>query len=293
MTGTAERAAGPARSPDARVPILMYHEIASAARLSGRLAVEPAELGRQLGYLSEAGFATPHAADVAAALGRDAAAAGPALPGRSVALTFDDGYADFTEVVLPELVRHGFTATLYVTTDWLADAAGQPAPAAGCVPRPAGTMSWSQVQAAAAAGIEVGAHSAAHPQLDQLPAAALRHELRDSKSALEDRIGAVVTGLSYPFGYSNRRVRLAAAAAGYEYACAVANRIAGPGDDRYALPRLTIARTTSLAEFARVAQAGRLPAGYLARRALTLGYTAIRHGRSALCRTGRADRLVP
>ncbi len=37
----------------------------------------------------------------------------------SVALTFDDGYADFNTQVVPDLVAHGLPATLFVTTDFI------------------------------------------------------------------------------------------------------------------------------------------------------------------------------
>lgn len=187
------------------------------------------------------------------------------LPHQPVVLTFDDGYADFYDVALPLMARYGFTGTVFVTTGWKA-----------------GMLSWRQIEEVAAAGVEIGAHSVSHPELDQLANAELRRELGGAKSALEDRLGGAVTGLAYPFGYSNRRVREMAAAAGYEYACAVGNKLAGPSANLFALPRLTISRSTRLPAFARTVAAERLPVEFAGYRTLTLGWSAVRRGRTVL-----------
>src|SRR5437660_1133399 len=149
--------------PD-RVPILMYHEITTKPKLARHLAVSPAVFASQLDYLSAAGFTTLRAGDIAAAL-----AAGSDLPAKSVALTFDDGFSDFHDSALPELVRRGMTATLFVTTGWVTGRADH------------GALTWSHLRDAMAAGVEIGAHTICHPQLDQLPAADLAGELAGCK----------------------------------------------------------------------------------------------------------------
>src|SRR5215475_6267487 len=141
------------------VPILVYHEISTPPdTVFGRLAVTPQAFETQLEYLIKDGFTTFTASALAAAL-----ATGAALPERAVVLTFDDGFANFHECALPLLRQHGCTATLFVTTGWIADvgrcAAGR---------RPGRMLTWSQIAEAAADGIEIGAHSHTHPQLDQL-----------------------------------------------------------------------------------------------------------------------------
>ncbi len=106
------------------------------------------------------------------------------LPDRPVVLTFDDGYADFHSQAMPLLDRYDFTATLFVTTGWVRDAKGSPDR-----PPPGPMLSWTQIEEALSAGIEIAAHSHTHPQLDQLSPARLRHELATGKSVLEDRLG--------------------------------------------------------------------------------------------------------
>ena len=95
------------------------------------------------------------------------------MPPRPVVLTFDDGFADFHDRALPLLARYGFTATVFVTTGWIADS-GAPDAAHR---RPGRMLSWSQIAEAAATGVEIGAHSHGHPELDLLAAESLRREL--------------------------------------------------------------------------------------------------------------------
>lgn len=259
------------------VPILMYHEIAGRKETTSPLAVDPAAFTEQLEYLRAEGFSTLTAADLAAAAGGSIP-----LPRRPVVITFDDGFADFHTNALPALVSCGFTATVFVTTGWIADA-GQDS--AGT--RPGRMLSWSQVLEAAGAGIEIAAHSHGHPQLDQLAGQRLRDELEISKALLEDRLGRIVPGLAYPFGYSNARVRHQVRELGYEYACSVSNAIAGSASDSFSLPRLTISRSTELRAFGRIAAGQDLPRLYLRAHALTRGYAVVRRTRSLLSAASR------
>jgi peptidoglycan/xylan/chitin deacetylase (PgdA/CDA1 family) len=239
-----------------RVPILMYHSIGG----SDRLAVRPEAFAEQMAYLKEHGF-TP------------LPFSGHAQPAdRPVVITFDDGYADFHEHALPVLDRLGFPATVFVTTGWLRDAGPH---AAG---RPLGRMlTWRQTEEIAASGVEIGAHSHSHAQLDQLDGPALREELWRSRTLLEDRLGLAVDAMAYPYGYSSARVRREVRGAGYTAACAVANSVTTDLHDPLARPRLTVRAGTSITGFGRVLQ-GR---GFLADHALTKGYAVVRRTRYA------------
>ena len=256
------------------VPILMYHEVAGRAETASPLAVPPAAFAEQVAALAAAGFTTVTAAALAAAWAGRAS-----LPERPVVITFDDGFADFHRAALPVLAEYGFTATVFVTTGWVEDAGPLP-PAAR--PRPARMLSWQQIAESAGAGIEIAAHSHTHPQLDQLPAVQLAAELDTSRRLLEDRLGAAVPGMAYPFGYSGAPVRRAARAAGYRYACAVANGVARPGSDRFALPRLTVRRSTRPGTFGRVVRGQQVPLIYARDRSLTKGYAVVRRTRAVL-----------
>jgi peptidoglycan/xylan/chitin deacetylase (PgdA/CDA1 family) len=204
------------------------------------------------------------------------------MPSKPVVITFDDGYADFHQHALGVLDDLAFTATLFVTTGWLADAG---ADAAG---RPLDRMlSWTQLREAAEHGVEMGGHSHSHPQLDQLPDRELRDELTRNRELLEDRLAREVRAMAYPYGYSSARVRRAVRTAGYRCACAVANDLAADRHDVLALPRLTVRWSTSLELFGRVAAGQGVPLIYLRDRALTKGYAIARRTRYAARRLAR------
>jgi peptidoglycan/xylan/chitin deacetylase (PgdA/CDA1 family) len=261
------------------VPILMYHEIAQPPETTSRLAVSPEAWAAQLAYLHAEGYQTVTAADLSAA-----AAGRSPLPDRAVVLTFDDGYADFHSRALPLLDRYGFTATVFVTTGWVQDAGRLSAGR-----RPGRMLSWSQIAEAAHAGIEVAAHSRLHPQLDQLPPELLREELYASKVQLEDKLGSPVTGLAYPFGYSNARVRQVARDLGHDYACVVGNAMMGSEPDLLALPRLTMRQSTGMLTFQQVVRGRNVPRVFLKDRALTRGWAIVRRTRAALGSVARGE----
>src|SRR5262249_53786783 len=157
-----------------------------------------------------------------------------------------------------------------VTTGWIADA-GEHA---------AGTpldrmMSWAQVRELAAEGVEIGAHSHSHPELDQLDDARLSWELGHGRDLLEMPTHALVRALAYPYGYSSRRVRAAVRAAGYRCGAAVRNLRASPSDDLFMLPRLTIRRTTDQTTFA-AALMGTHDRIYRRDHLLTAGWASVR-----------------
>ena len=217
-----------------KVPVLMYHEIADVTATPSGLAVAPGVFADQLAYLHDAGFT----AVTAGALANIVAGGGGALPERPVVLTFDDGYGDFYSKALPLLKQYGHTATVFQTSGWVGTHFG-----------PRSMLNWTELAEIAEAGIEIGAHSHEHPELDRLSSAKLRDELDGPKRMLEDKLGLAVPGLAYPFGLWNGKARRAAREAGYTYALAIGNAIAKSGSDPFILPRLTVDHTTTMEQF--------------------------------------------
>jgi peptidoglycan/xylan/chitin deacetylase (PgdA/CDA1 family) len=250
------------------VPVLMYHSIATGAtRKFRRFAVDPAEFAAQMEYLAAAGYRTMTAAELARHW------SGGPVPARAVVLTFDDAYTDFYGAALPVLREHGFCATLYVPTGYVG---GTTRFNVSVGEEDRAVLSWQALADIAAEGIEVAAHSHSHPQLDRVPDAVVSDEVRRCRSLLEDKLGIAVDGFAYPFGFWNDAARQAVAAAGYRYACAVAELTTAPGDDVLTLPRLTVNAGIGVAGLTRLLAVRATPAKRRAAAAKRVAWRAVR-----------------
>ena len=82
-------------------------------------------------------------------------------------------------------------------------------------------MTWDELRAVVADGVEVGSHTITHPRLPSLSDVELERELNASRRRFEDELGRPCRFLAYPYGEENRRVHDAARAAGYQAAFAL------------------------------------------------------------------------
>lgn len=228
------------------VPILLYHSIADDASPQYRKwAVSPQQLAAHLGYLSSAGY-TPMTVSQLTQIMTDESSY---IPVRPVVLTFDDGLMDFYTGALPLLVQHEFVATLYVATGYVGGVSAWLA-ASGQGSRP--MMSWTQIAKLPMVGIEVGAHTHTHRQLDTLPLAEARYEIARSKTILEQKLGRRVTTFAYPQGYYSGRVRELVKEEGFTSACAIKHALSATHDDHFSLSRIVITDATDVAALARL-----------------------------------------
>jgi peptidoglycan/xylan/chitin deacetylase (PgdA/CDA1 family) len=141
--------------------------------------------------------------------------------GRTLAVTFDDGYRSVIQLALPVLSRLGAPATVFVPTDFVGTGRPMSWPGidrwlGGPHERELVPMDWDELRGLQDAGWEIGSHSRSHPRLTRVSDNELSQELGSSRQTLEERLGVPCRSIAYPYGDVDRRVARAAGAAGYE-----------------------------------------------------------------------------
>ncbi len=262
----------------ATLPVLTYHSIGPRRVVEmAPYEVEQSAFADQMAYLADAGYTPIPAATLGAWL-RDPNCV--PLPPKPVVITFDDGYANFA-LALEVLERHAFPAALYVPTAYVGSTSTWLRSPDGAAMQ---LMSWGDLADVARRGVEVASHGHVHRPVDERPAAEVRADVVRSKELLEDAIGREVSSFAYPHGHNDARGRRAVAEAGYEYAFACRETLAGLHDDRFAISRVFAPTTFDASELGELLVRGRRPPRH-GERLLTKAYRAVRRVRAKLDRT--------
>lgn len=208
--------------------VLCYHAISDSWQHS--LSVPPGMFARQLATLVR--LYRPVTAEQVVFDG---------IPGLHV--TFDEAFRSI-ENALPTLRDLGIPATAFACSSYGEE--GKPLDVAELAaelvahPNELATMTWDELRALAADGVEIGSHTVSHPHLTRLDDTELRRELVESREIVEDQMGRPCRFLAYPFGEDDDRVRHAARLAGYLAAFAL--RTDHVPVDVFSFPRLGIWR---------------------------------------------------
>lgn len=251
------------------VPILLYHSVDTACSAAYRpWMVTPQRFERQMAYLADNGYRPVDASTLSA---RRAAGIPPGP--ETVLITFDDGLRDFASGALPILTRFGFPATLFVvsghvggTSRWLSNI--------GEGERP--MLTWTELRELGEQGVECGAHTSSHPQLDLLSSAAAADEIARSKRVLEDGLARAVDAFAYPHGYATAAIRQAVKDIGFASAFRVRNALSSPQEDRFALSRITMSEDMDARDMARLLSGQSLPIAPPPDRLAALGWRLVR-----------------
>ncbi|HEX3725057.1 MAG TPA: polysaccharide deacetylase family protein [Pirellulales bacterium] len=158
----------------------------------------------------------------------------------SVAITFDDGYADNCDAALPLLVHEQIPCTYFVTTSNILE--GTPFVHDVALGRPLRPNTPQQIRELARCGIEIGAHTRTHADLGAITdPQRLYDEIVQAKIELEQLVDMPIPYFAFPYG---QHANLSAAAfelarrAGYEGVCSAYGGFNFPGDDAFHLQRI-------------------------------------------------------
>ncbi len=206
------------------VNVLMYHSIADGA---GPTSIPPAVFASQMAALARSECEVVTLGQVAAWL-----AGTGSIPDRAVAITFDDGFADFIPAARI-LGTHGFPSTMFLPTGCMG---GMENWAGADVP-PRAIMAWADAKALMADGVEFGGHTISHPDLTTLEAEAVEHEISTCRDDIETHLGVTPHAFAAPYGAANAAVR---AVVGRHFATAVSTELARPsvGGNVLDVPRI-------------------------------------------------------
>jgi peptidoglycan/xylan/chitin deacetylase (PgdA/CDA1 family) len=239
---TAEAAAGTVTTDAASddVLVLCYHAVSDD--WPAMLAIPGERLERQLDFLLGRGYRGTTFLEAVTA----------AAPGKTVAVTFDDGFRSVVDRALPILTRLGIPGSVFVPSAFMGT--GRPMSWPGVErwlggPHEPGLqpMSWEELGSLAAAGWEVGSHSRSHPRLTGLDDRSLAHELRASREECAERVGLPCHTFAYPCGDVDARVVGAVRDAGYVAAAALPHRMHEAS--RLEWPRVGVYRNDSFERF--------------------------------------------
>jgi len=201
------------------VSVLCYHSISNNEH---ETTVAPNTFENHLEVLKRRGHSFVSLAQVVSWMEGKAA-----LPRKAVALTFDDGYADFENTLLPLLKKHNVPAALFVIGDPIAT---------GWKDAPPFLSSEALLRLQHESLVEVGYHTRSHPNLEELSDERLMAEIRPSTSE---------KFFAYPGGKYSEAAIEAVKNAGYVAAFSIKPTLVTQRSDRYVLPRNVVLKNTT------------------------------------------------
>lgn len=184
------------------VSVLTYHHFSE--KCTNKLCLPLDEFARQMAFLKKEGYRTVNMKELLNFIDYQ-----EPLPRKAVAITIDDGYRSVYDLAYPILKKHGFTATLFIYTDFIDNSPN--------------ALTWDQLKEMGRAGFEVEAHTMTHADLTlkrkgESQAKYLQRieqELKIPRELIREHLGQNSVWLAYPYGRWNNLVISMAREAGY------------------------------------------------------------------------------
>jgi len=248
------------RASPRRIRILFYHSIDdSGSSMSASLEI----FERQMAFLKAEGYRALSMSDYLNNQCHDDAASR-----KSVLITFDDGFKSIYLHAFPILKRYGFTATIFLATDYIADSAHwisrdldliedvilkssakkkdlEKIKQASGFP----LLSWSEITEMSDYGIEFGSHTASHLWLGRTTREKAREDILRSKAVIGKILNRPVDWFSYPYSDYTPETKEIVRELGFRAACGGDPRVDRLPNDLYGIKRTGPAPMESFFEF--------------------------------------------
>ena len=183
-------------------PVLAYHKVTEQWELSFTM-MYPRNFERQMRFMAKKGYVGKSLKDYM-------------LDPRDnyFVLTFDDAYESIYINAYPLLKELGFTATVFVLTNYIGKENTWDFTPGNILSR---HMNAEELKKLHEEGWEVASHGENHRAMTGLHPDSVIHELKHSKELISSITGEDVISFCFPFGVYNASVVSAAKSCGYEY----------------------------------------------------------------------------
>ena len=175
----------------------MYHSISedteNGANPYYRTSTSPGVFAMHMKYLNDNNYKAISLSEAVNLFSNQSISQPSCQSSNYVVITFDDGFRDFY-TNFPILNQYGFTATIFLPTDFINDTHKNKFKGKDC-------LSWSEVCELRKKGVIFGSHTATHPQLKLLKKNEIEYELKQSKDTIEEHISEPIESFSYPYAF--------------------------------------------------------------------------------------------
>lgn len=183
------------------IPILMYHHVRpnteAIVKKQNNLNVSPENFERQIVSLKKKGYSFLNLDQV-----YDALVKKQSVSPKSVAITFDDGYADNYIYAWPILKKYQANASLMLVS--------------GLVGAP-DYLGWDQIKQMKNSGSwMIYDHTWSHPPLASQKEDKIKWEIETSQKQIDENLGSGNKIIAYPYGSYNKKVLDIVAGLGYK-----------------------------------------------------------------------------
>ena len=198
-----ENKGGLAKDGYQTVPILSYHHFAE--NCISHLCISASVFDQQMRYLKNKGYRVITMRELLGFMQYR-----HAIPKKSIIITIDDGYRSAYDIAYPVLKKYGFTAALFIYTDYVGVSQS--------------AITWDQLREMKTDGFEVGSHTISHCDLTKKMAGEsypdyierIKRELVDSKQIIDKELEQDTLCFAYPYSRYNASVLNLCEQAGYK-----------------------------------------------------------------------------